>query len=698
MIVSFVMRARYLLLLFPLFMIGCRGDDYGDDHNKAHTTHYDTDDYIPPKPPAFDDERGAQVTTLPPNPVYSVPGGMTAESFPADRPQATKSSLPPPESSAGRWLHTACWVPDQHEIIIYGGVSSYTSRHLLNDIWVKKNDGWSELQGSFVARLPYSLLDPKVDTSFRPDDVPAPPPMETTPGSEITAPLNPNADPGNPARFAMKRKAKVRLVELQPIPFNAMNRPGYVNFVEEEATVTRATRDHANPPRRSRQVTVPTRLETIMLQLSETEPPPAPGYFKPGEGYSVSGESMPATDAQKEKQYRPDPNPNKVPFAPDDLWSYDIYTLTWKFHQAKSTTAERPAVRWMHSATPFYDEGKTKGIFIFGGASFAGVILSDAWQLDVTTKEWTKINWAQPTYLLPRQGHTCVQADAKSAYCYGGVSYGYEPLFDVLKYDAQSKKMEPMEDETPFTQRPPGRWLHAAAWYAGRMFIFGGITHDYVPLNDLLIWDSGAPKDNKWTRLKTNFPPSPRGLASSTLVGSKLIIFGGMTNNLPLQDMWSIDLAIKDKTTGKVDAKPKLAKYEEPAAVFKWNEELPFGAFPFAREGGTLVTVKAPGAASSAPSGTSAPTGTSASTATPLSGNDNWREDVANGVDSATKDYDKILKNGGERDFKLRNPRLLVKRTATLDGRKDQRKDVDKDEIILLFGGASNVNQELVAP
>ena len=59
-----------------------------------------------------------------------------------------------------------------------------------------------------------------------------------------------------------------------------------------------------------------------------------------------------------------------------------------------------------------------------------------------------------------------------------------------------------------------------------------------------LIIASSIPVPREWTRIVVNGPgPGARYYHTMKLVGSKLFVFGGLTTNMRLNDIWALDLS-----------------------------------------------------------------------------------------------------------------------------------------------------------
>lgn len=75
--------------------------------------------------------------------------------------------------------------------------------------------------------------------------------------------------------------------------------------------------------------------------------------------------------------------------------------------------------------------------------------------------------------------------------------------------------------------RPPSRAQHTASWVGGQLFIIGGISDFYAPpLDTVYRLDTNS---MVWTHVtpESSFLVSPRALHSATVVGSRILVFGG---------------------------------------------------------------------------------------------------------------------------------------------------------------------------
>lgn len=254
----------------------------------------------------------------------------------------------------------------------------------------------------------------------------------------------------------------------------------------------------------------------------------------------------------------------------DDLWSYSLVSKQWQTINTKSMA--NPPARWLHTAVVL--KGK---MVICGGVSHRNVILGDVWIYTPRTRTWVLKTPSGPPF-LPREGHSAVAYDGDKMIVFGGVSYGYEPFNDVWQYDMTLNSWTILRKPSMSGAVPVARWMHTAVMTDATskvngkvvkwMVVYGGVTRDYVPLNDVFIFRVDTKRWFRKTVVSWSDVPQPRMLHTSVLVGSTMFIMGGVFNNVPLEDVWQLDLS-----------------------KGVWEETRAIGGFPMAREGASLVKV-----------------------------------------------------------------------------------------------------------
>lgn len=278
-----------------------------------------------------------------------------------------------------------------------------------------------------------------------------------------------------------------------------------------------------------------------------------------------------------------------------DHWSYDLEKHEWELVRVRSSqplahspwlSAQQmqdpvlkdplpvllPPTRRLHTAVVMKHR-----MLIFGGVSHNNLILGDLWIFDPAEGSWIEASADGPggSPILPREGHSAVTLkDELTMLVFGGVSYGFLPFNDLWQYSAVDNAWTRLTG--PTTQNAPmQRWLHTAVHYvapdseggAESMIVFGGLTAHYVPLNDVHVWDVAS---SSWSGPKvcTGTPPFPRMMHTAVVVRDTMLVSGGAANNLPLDDLWALDLR-----------------------TFHWRELLMTGGYPFARTGASAIVL-----------------------------------------------------------------------------------------------------------
>jgi len=484
------------------------------------------------------------LTTLPGVPETVPQLGQWEGKFPSGPPKPQPSSIPPPLAPAGRWLHTAVMIDGS--LYIYGGVGSYSTA-LYNDLWLYNYEEgtWAELQASFVppfplpdkrkgmAKLPNEAID-----QFRPGtDAPPSPPMadEPVPKLKQLPVVKPTAEM-NPIALPAKTKP-IPVVDYKPPRNPPMKAPGF-SLLEILSRVESTSRSQHTTVSKL-DIRHQHLLNMHMQMHAQTQEPPK--FWKSN---SLSPGLL-------------------SPFIAADLWMYDTETKRW--FSVKSSSAQVPAPRWLHSAVSIGGR-----MLVFGGVSYSDIILGDVWLFNPDDSSWIK---AAPIgdNILPREGHSACVAKDTQMWVFGGISYGHIPFNDLWMYDSTRNEWA-VKDAKGIT--PPPRWLHSASTFQDStkkesIIIFGGVTRNWIPLNDLWVLDL---EKLEWTHPHSvGLPPFPRMMHGAGIIKDKLFVHAGIANNIPFEDLWTYDLSKN-----------------------LWNEENEHGAYPFAREGHSLTVVCAP--------------------------------------------------------------------------------------------------------
>jgi N-acetylneuraminic acid mutarotase len=217
----------------------------------------------------------------------------------------------------------------------------------------------------------------------------------------------------------------------------------------------------------------------------------------------------------------------------NDTRAYDPTANTWT---NLNPTGALPSPRWAHSMV--YDSTTGK-VILFGGMSgpVGNPDFNDTWAYDPTANTWTKLS---PAGAVPsaRDSFSMVYDQATNrVILFGGVGARSPELNDTWVYDPTANTWSNL---SPAGTLPPVRYSPAMVYEAtgGRVLMFGGEFGKSGALNDTWAYDPAA---NTWTNLN---PPGALPYPSARVMvydsaSNKVIMFGGNSSNVALNDTWS---------------------------------------------------------------------------------------------------------------------------------------------------------------
>ena len=133
-------------------------------------------------------------------------------------------------------------------------------------------------------------------------------------------------------------------------------------------------------------------------------------------------------------------------------------------------------------------------------------------------------------------------------YVFGGARAGYD-FDDIARFDIYGKNWMAVH---PRNRPPEGRQKHSVAFFNGTLFVFGGRKSNGEILGDLWQFDI---QTLLWKSLPVPSWIAPRYGHSATVIGGKIIIFGGVvrthSKSLPLQatsELATFDLVTEEWT------------------------------------------------------------------------------------------------------------------------------------------------------
>ena len=248
----------------------------------------------------------------------------------------------------------------------------------------------------------------------------------------------------------------------------------------------------------------------------------------------------------------------------DETWSYDLITNTW----TKMSPPSAPPPR--HGAKMVYSSKADK--FILYGGYNASDPKEDTWVYDLELDFWTQM---QPLSSPgPRAYYSMVYAsDYDKVILYGGYETG-NTYGDTWIYDLTTNTWAEMH---PIIS-PGGRYWHTMTYIprTKQVILFGGATETGAS-NATWVYDLDQ---NTWTELITSTVPISRynhGMGYNA-ESNQIIIHGGTSIALPLNDTWILDLTEMDwiqasptySPLRRNDA-PEMTSMVDPVILFGGN-------------------------------------------------------------------------------------------------------------------------------
>ena len=228
-----------------------------------------------------------------------------------------------------------------------------------------------------------------------------------------------------------------------------------------------------------------------------------------------------------------------------DFWQLDMKTFAWE--DLTSIVKPLPSPRSGHRMTLWKHL-----IVMFGGFYDAGAetkYLDDLWLFDTREYKWTKVDWLNDPNAKPsaRSGFQLISLES-GVILYGGYNqvkikggiYEGQVLSDMwhLKIDLIDLKKTRWEkrkiSNTALAPLPRSGPCSTAAKNGKSFYLFGGVQDENLSeellngtcLNDL--WEYSAEK-GQWRQLQiSKNEPIPRYNASMALVGSTVLVMGGI--------------------------------------------------------------------------------------------------------------------------------------------------------------------------
>jgi N-acetylneuraminic acid mutarotase len=220
-----------------------------------------------------------------------------------------------------------------------------------------------------------------------------------------------------------------------------------------------------------------------------------------------------------------------------DMPVFDLVRMTWETRDARG---KQPRPRYWHTASLV--NGK---IFIAGGHS-GSHSLSDVHVLDTQA-----LTWSQPELMgfpLPSLASHTATIVGERLYFLGGMSVtlddegasSIEYGDDVHVLDCETMTMERLRRRGT---QPAGRAYHQATLVGGYLLVLGGWSGKAHGLDELSTLDLEGLGSWYSVQVPGQAPPAVYG-HSATLIGSKVVMFGGWDGVSPLNSIHVLDTTL----------------------------------------------------------------------------------------------------------------------------------------------------------
>mmetsp|Transcript_31989 Transcript_31989/g.55136 ORF Transcript_31989/g.55136 Transcript_31989/m.55136 type:complete len:500 (-) Transcript_31989:91-1590(-) len=186
-----------------------------------------------------------------------------------------------------------------------------------------------------------------------------------------------------------------------------------------------------------------------------------------------------------------------------------------------------PCARSLHTGVGF-----DNSLYVFGGYDGAQRV-NDFYRFNFETNKWTVIT-SETLPPSPRDRHVSV-VYGRSIYIYGGYD-GYNRVNDFYEYSVDKNIWREIISSGA---APSARHSHSAVVYKNCMYVFAG--YDGLYRNDFYKYDFST---NAWESITDSLGsndhwPKPRYRTSASVVGDKMVIFGGHDGARQLNDFYA---------------------------------------------------------------------------------------------------------------------------------------------------------------
>jgi N-acetylneuraminic acid mutarotase len=212
-----------------------------------------------------------------------------------------------------------------------------------------------------------------------------------------------------------------------------------------------------------------------------------------------------------------------------DLWRYDLAREHWS---RLSPAGAAPQARFGHTGT--WVAGR--GLVIWSGQAGA-TFFNDLWSYAPAQNRWVRLP-AGGSVPAARYGSCASLGPDGRLWISHGFTQDTGRFSDTRAYDFGAGRWS---DATPTGDVPVIRCLHDCLWSPdGRLVLYGGQTTGVQAIGDL--WTLDGEPGKRWAR-QTMPPLAPRNLYAVATIGGAAFLFGGTPREgRKLADLWTLDL------------------------------------------------------------------------------------------------------------------------------------------------------------
>eukprot|EP01080_Neovahlkampfia_damariscottae_P000727 gene727-8979_t len=241
--------------------------------------------------------------------------------------------------------------------------------------------------------------------------------------------------------------------------------------------------------------------------------------------------------------------------------SKELFEVTKNELEQLEPTGDIPPERTSHSAVvrKISEDNTTKEtMIIFGGLSgkTGGFkTMSDVYEYSVDENSWRQL-YKPKDLLHSRKEHSAIYIEeTDSMVIYGGILDNSKTTNSMIEFSFKEKSWKTINVKvmneglllSNQKEEIEGRSGHTANYYNNRMYVFGGITENGFPLNDL--WEFNF-STSTWQKLSTPFKSSKipypvYGHQSFLSSEYSIIIFGGRDKNSYFSQIHCYDIITK---------------------------------------------------------------------------------------------------------------------------------------------------------